>query len=175
MSDLGNAVNSIRGPTRGRAVSVGPQSAADAYETLAYRERRRRESLESEEGGLPNGRSGLGSNLGGPKENALKMGSPDRAVTSGMYSSRVQEKERLMGTGTAIVSPSPERELGDGEDEPVDILIGRTDELGEKEMFLALTKPRVRYDVEVVTKLVVYAGKLLLPMMYHCNPKESLG
>jgi len=25
-------------------------------------------------------------------------------------------------------------------------------------MFLALEKPRVRYDVEVVTKLVVYAG-----------------
>jgi hypothetical protein len=159
MSDLGNAVNSIRGPTRGRAVSVGPQSAADAYETLAYRERRRRESLDSEEGGL------LRNTLSGPSEHGLEVGSPDRAVTSGMYSSRLQEKERLMGTGTAIVSPSPERELGDGEDEPVDILIGRTDELGEKEMFLALTKPRVRYDVEVVTKLVVYAGKFLFLMV----------
>lgn len=167
MSDLGNAVNSIRGPTRGRAVSIGPQSAADAYETLAYRERRRRESLDSEEGGLPNGRPALGRTLGGTSEYALETGSPDRAVTSGMYSSRLQEKERLMGTGTAIVSPSPERELADGEDEPVDILIGRTDELGEKEMFLALTKPRVRYDVEVVTKLVVYAGKFLLLKVYH--------
>jgi hypothetical protein len=28
-------------------------------------------------------------------------------------------------------------------------------------MFLRLEKPRVRYDVEVVTKLVVYGGKCL--------------
>ncbi len=28
----------------------------------------------------------------------------------------------------------------------------------DQEMFSALKKPRVRYDVEVITKLVVYAG-----------------
>jgi hypothetical protein len=33
------------------------------------------------------------------------------------------------------------------------------DELGESEVFSKLVKPRVRYDVEVVTKLVVYTGK----------------
>ena len=39
------------------------------------------------------------------------------------------------------------------------------DELGEKEMFSQLVKPRVRYDVEVVTKLVVYTGAFFL-----CSP-----
>jgi hypothetical protein len=33
----------MRHPRR-RAISIGPQSEADAYETLAYREKRRRES-----------------------------------------------------------------------------------------------------------------------------------
>lgn len=45
VSDLPGLLTSIRHPGRGRAVSVGPQSAADAYETLAYREKRRRDSL----------------------------------------------------------------------------------------------------------------------------------
>ena len=40
--------------------------------------------------------------------------------------------------------------------------LGQRDELGEREIFSKLTRPRVRYDVEVVTKLVVYAGKLPL-------------
>ncbi|KAI9790885.1 MAG: hypothetical protein M1816_004646, partial [Peltula sp. TS41687] len=37
-----------------------------------------------------------------------------------------------------------------------------TDDLGEKDIFAKLIKTRVRYDVEVVTKLVVYAGIGLL-------------
>ena len=50
-SDLPRIVESIRNPTkRGRSVSIGPQSAADAYETLAYRERKRRESTSSNPG-----------------------------------------------------------------------------------------------------------------------------
>lgn len=42
-SDIPNIITSIRHPRR-RALSVGPQSEADAYETLAYREQRRRDS-----------------------------------------------------------------------------------------------------------------------------------
>jgi hypothetical protein len=48
------------------------------------------------------------------------------------------------------------------DDDDAEIFVGRSNELDEKEMFSRLEKPRVRYDVEVVTKLVVYAGKLLL-------------
>lgn len=35
----------------------------------------------------------------------------------------------------------------------------RQDEREEREMFSRLEKPRVRYDVEVVTKIIVYAGR----------------
>jgi hypothetical protein len=34
----------------------------------------------------------------------------------------------------------------------------REEEREEREIFLRLEKPRVRYDVEVVTKLIVYSG-----------------
>ena len=164
VADFGKVVSSIRGPTRGRAVSVGPQSAADAYETLAYRERRRRESVDSvEEGGLRPRRS-----LGGLREVVGGGGGEESrglATASGVHqqNSMLKEYESQMGTGVVVVSsPSPEREMGAGEEGEPEIYIGRQDELGAKEIFGRLVKPRVRYDVEVVTKLVVYAGMLLL-------------
>lgn len=40
----------------------------------------------------------------------------------------------------------------------------REDEREEREIFSRLEKPRVRYDVEVVTKIIVYAGKQLRNM-----------
>src|SRR2546421_9665813 len=46
VSEFPSIITSIRHP-RKRAVSIGPQSAADAWETLAYREKRRRESVSS--------------------------------------------------------------------------------------------------------------------------------
>ena len=41
----------------------------------------------------------------------------------------------------------------------------RQDEREEREMFSRLEKPRVRYDVEVVTKLIVYTGKFGIPLL----------
>lgn len=38
----------------------------------------------------------------------------------------------------------------------------RQDEREEREMFSKLEKPRVRYDVEVVTKLIVYTGMFFI-------------
>ncbi|TKA43951.1 hypothetical protein B0A55_13728 [Friedmanniomyces simplex] len=35
---------------------------------------------------------------------------------------------------------------------------GKEDEQKDRELFSAVEKPRIRYDVEVITKLVVYAG-----------------
>lgn len=174
VSDFGRAVNSIRGPTRGRAVSIGPQSAADAYETLAYRERRRRESVGSDDGAISNSGLAIKKTLSGLSENAVDDGSADRGVASGMqsHSLRVREAERQMGTGVAYISPSPERHPGEQLEPFPEIWVGQEDELGEKEMFSQLTKPRVRYDVEVVTKLVVYAGKLLL--LEGHTPRQSL-
>jgi len=52
----------------------------------------------------------------------------------------------LPDTGSPRRSPSEDRRLYEKE---------------EREMFSTLEKPRVRYDVEVVTKLIVYMGKSL--------------
>ncbi|OAX83761.1 hypothetical protein ACJ72_01876 [Emergomyces africanus] len=48
VSEIPSILTSIRHPRR-RAISIGPQSEADAYETLAYREKRRRESTSSDQ------------------------------------------------------------------------------------------------------------------------------
>ncbi|ELQ36495.1 long-chain base protein 3 [Pyricularia oryzae Y34] len=168
VSDLPEIVRNIRRVgTRGRSVSIGPQSAADAYETLAYRERRRRESMGSNASlgskpSLRNLREEV-SREGGASGDAFEDG--DGFAFSSSLSSAQQIRRRnqspgtladyesQMGRGTVVVGD----EGGKGEDD-VDIFIGQQDEFEEKEMFEKLIKPRVRYDVEVVTKLVVYAG-----------------
>ncbi|KAK4655825.1 Long-chain base-1-phosphate phosphatase [Podospora pseudocomata] len=147
VSDFPKVMRSIRGPGRGRSVSIGPQSAADAYETLAYRERRRRESLEGDNGGVKSKGS-----LASLRESAAKLSGVDVFEDGGKSSGvqqqngRVAEFEKMMGTGTVVVANEEE------------MVLGVEDELGEKEVFSRLVKPRVRYDVEVVTKLVVYTG-----------------
>ncbi|KAK4179471.1 PAP2 superfamily-domain-containing protein [Triangularia setosa] len=147
VSDLPKVMRSIRGPGRGRSVSIGPQSAADAYETLAYRERRRRESLEGENGGVKSKGSLMSLRESAAKQNGADV-FEDGGKSSGVQqqNGRVAEFEKMMGTGTVMIA---------NEDE---MILGAEDELGEKEVFSRLVKPRVRYDVEVVTKLVVYTG-----------------
>jgi hypothetical protein len=141
VSDLPGLITAVRHPRRGRSVSIGPQSAADAYETLAYRERRRKESNAS-----------LLSKVG-VQEMGNDQAGRSSAVNSGQ--GRPSDFEKQMGEGTVVVSPvGVQTENSDPE-----IYIGQQDELGEKEVFSKLVEPRVRYDVEVITKLVVYAGQ----------------
>ncbi|KAK6506377.1 hypothetical protein TWF506_011292 [Arthrobotrys conoides] len=115
---------------RGRSDSVGPQSAADAYETLAFRERKRRESL-GQEGMSPGSRSPVRSPLG--QEN----GSNNVNNSLGGYVQQ-QQQQKL----------KEEEEKASEE----------TYEKQERDMLSQIEKPRVRYDVEVVTKLLVYSG-----------------
>ncbi|KAL8365294.1 hypothetical protein RB595_004210 [Gaeumannomyces hyphopodioides] len=177
ISELPDIVRNIRrvGGRRGRSISIGPQSAADAYETLAYRERRRRESIGS------NASLGSKPSLRDLREEAAGDGDGDgdgddavAAYTSGRHQSPIPtspaaggaghghafrsggtlaEYESMMGQGTVVLSPTAD----DGDDEP-DMFVAHQDELGDMEMFERLVKPRVRYDVEVVTKLIVYCG-----------------
>ena len=76
---------------------------------------------------------------------------------------RVGTYEQMMGQGHVIYNPSTPGpgSIDSNEDDDAELLIGQENELGEKEMFSRLEKPRVRYDVEVVTKLVVYTGMRL--------------
>ncbi|KAI8944785.1 PAP2 superfamily-domain-containing protein, partial [Xylaria longipes] len=140
VSDLPSLITAVRHPKRGRSVSIGPQSAADAYETLAYRERKRKESNASLR----------------TKASVPELGK-DQTGRSSAVNSRQQKPsdfEKQMGEGTVVVSPVDSKKLnGDPE-----MYIGQQDELGEKEVFSKLVRPRVRYDVEVITKLIVYAG-----------------
>lgn len=130
----------MRHPRR-RAISVGPQSEADAYETLAYREKRRRESQS-----------------GGNRTSPVAEGENQPNGTSVLFrkNTTLDDYEGMMGRG----SPSPSA-LDVNSNEPTtpfpsfDFEAGKRD---EKEVFAQIKKPRVRYDVEVVTKLVVYAG-----------------
>jgi dihydrosphingosine 1-phosphate phosphatase len=144
VSDIPRVVESIRHPkTRGRSISIGPQSAADAYETLAYRERRRRESIGSN--------SSLKSKSSLFDLNETRDG-PDGTSSraSGAQQSTLAAYESMMGQGEVIIIPS-------SDDPDVDnSVVGREHE--ERQVFSKLAKSRVRYDVEVVTKLVVYTG-----------------
>lgn len=141
-SDFPRMVQGIRHPTtRGRSISIGPQSAADAYETLAYRERQRRESIGSN-ASLKSKSSNL--DLKGKDEDKSGKG----AQTSGAIV--FKENELFRGPNDGVVTP--------GENGNPDIYFTMENERDEKEVFSQLVKPRVRYDVEVVTKLVVYGG-----------------
>jgi dihydrosphingosine 1-phosphate phosphatase len=158
-----------RATTRGRSVSIGPQSAADAYETLAYRERRRRESISSQtsvksKGSLYDLREGAAAE-GAAKAPTANDVDGKVSVASGIQKSPLAHYEEMMGQGTVVESFPPAVDGRDGaEPSEPDLFVGRQDELGEKEMFEKIVKPRVRYDVEVVTKLIVYAGESGSPM-----------
>lgn len=152
VSDIPRVVESIRHPkNRGRSVSIGPQSAADAYETLAYRERRRRESAGSN-GGLKSKRSlpDIAQKGEGEGVEGASGGRPHAAPTN--RQTLLKQYESMMGEGEVVMRPV-------GEDGGVDVYVMQ-DQYGleEEDVFSKLPRPRVRYDVEVVTKLVVYAG-----------------
>lgn len=148
-SDFPRMVAGIRHPTtRGRSVSVGPQSAADAYETLAYRDRQRRESI-----GSNSSSKNKSSNMELSDIQEDRLGKSTHA--SGSQGLPLKEYEKMMGQGEIMIMRG-----GNGTGEP-EVCVALDAEL-EEEMFSRLVKPRVRYDVEVVTKLVVYTGKALI-------------
>ncbi|EEH41965.2 sphingosine-1-phosphate phosphohydrolase [Paracoccidioides lutzii Pb01] len=160
VSEIPSILTSIRHPRR-RAISIGPQSEADAYEALAYREKRRQESISSDKA-----RSVSGRRLSLFPTTVNRDGSPVRRSPR-----RLDEYEHMMGTGG---TPSPgyagveNRNLENANaNEPRDNAAEYQQRFGtgaeeededEEEMFSKITPPRVRYDVEVVTKLIVYSG-----------------
>lgn len=213
VSDIPIMVRNIRNARRGRSISIGPQSAADAYETLAYRERRRRESIGSQGSvrnknslndlrsesqadaaataaasssavSVGNGEptSGSGSGSGAVSSGFSVSNSANDRESKGRSASVVRKNslaqfEEMMGQGTVVEVPQQQQQQGttafprlNTEDDPSidepDLFVGRQDELGEREMFEKLVKPRVRYDVEVVTKLIVYTGKWITVTLF---------
>ena len=167
MSDFPSLLTQIRHPRRSRSVSVGPQSAADAYETLAFREKRRRESISSMadrnpvigERGRP---EDLESNLGFTTSNST----PQRYLASAVLPTPTLSDGDLSRNTTAELYPPnlPDSgSSGSGSATPRTLNRRLSDDRRQydredREMFSKLEKPRVRYDVEVITKLIVYTG-----------------
>jgi len=162
-SELPHMLKNLAHP-RKRSVSVGPQSAADAYETLAYRNRRRRESVNSLDGAVPEDSAWVPSPAVLDTPN-IEKGEPllGAGLLPTPMASRVHSYEQMMGTGDVqtreknIITP-PESDT-DVAGDVYKLTQSPTEEENEKrEIFMKLTTPRVRYDVEVVTKLIVYTG-----------------
>lgn len=153
-------LTSIRNPRR-RAISVGPQSEADAYETLAYREKRRRDSTSAD------GARHLHKPIFERSSNSDSAPAIPRLAKKTSRSpvrtpSKLNEYENMMGTGTPVSGGEPELSSKNTPKVVVEDVSNKLDNevkaQDEEDMFSKITRPRVRYDVEVVTKLIVYSG-----------------
>lgn len=131
-----------------RAVSVGPQSEADAYEALAYRKKRRRDSLKSLEV----------STAVGKEDKDYFEGESNTASQSRKRSLSLQEFRAQMGASSNLLSPNVIASTPHQPNGTTSLTHDAEEEKDKTELFAGLQKPRVRYDVEVVTKLIVYTG-----------------
>lgn len=174
-------LSAIRHPRRNRAVSIGPQSAADAYEILAFRQKRRRESMSSvvsssavnRKGKYERDSSDYFSVIKPPgKSNGLlaprSLPTPASSSTS-LYESMQDNTLRIRAPRTP-----------DSMNEQNDIVRSasqdrRENEKEDREIFSKLEKPRVRYDVEVITKLIVYTGKYYCSRSLHVYSHDYIG
>ena len=137
--------------TRRRAVSIGPQSEADAYETMAYRERRRRASMSQ---GISTNSPPISPKLKANNREVNGVRSNrERSTPLGPAQSNIEKFESMMGTGFENNGPKRTRTATSSGN------IISDDSRKDEEMFSRLLRPRVRYDVEVITKLIVYSGK----------------
>jgi len=157
-SDLPNIIDTIRHPGRRASISVGPQSEADAYEALAFRQRKRRESLSSvaetnigrdrraEQESKPQQETGFAQSTSTENGAVIPPGSVStNHSTTHRLGDNLQASSFAASTGGIVRTPSQNR---------------REDEKDKKEIFSKIEKPRVRYDVEVITKMIVYSGQL---------------
>jgi hypothetical protein len=136
--DVGMMLGNVR-RRRGRAISVGPQSAADAHELLAYRQEERRRERSSS------------ASSRREKDAIAGVENHEKAARE-----MVEDQKRQ--------DPDPNRLQEESDEEE--------DNKERAVMFSNLPRVRVRYDVEVVTKLIVYAGIAWLalegmPVFFH--------
>lgn len=166
VSEIPSLIRSLRHPRKNRSVSIGPQSEADAYEALAFRDRRRRESnsstsrlRQSSKYQDNNDKSedacfgdiASSNALSMPRKHGLPTPAPSQLdLHKELLSSDIAIDDALLTPGTLPSAVgTPIRRLSEDR---------REHEQDAKEIFSMLDKPRVRYDVEVITKLIVYTG-----------------
>lgn len=170
ISEIPSLITSLRHPRKNRSVSVGPQSEADAYEALAIQDRRRRESH---------------SSASRMRQTTRDQAKSDNAYFSKTFPSKMPQELQI----TALPTPAPSQvdlhkalalpdvfldepmtpsTLASTVDTPARRLSEdrRQYEKDEREIFSLVEKPRVRYDVEVITKLIVYTGTIFCYLKY---------
>ncbi|EPQ62938.1 Bgt-986 [Blumeria graminis f. sp. tritici] len=135
----------VRHPSRGRSVVIGPQSAADAYEALARLE------IYSQACNCHENCTKHQTHLSYSKTNSV----------SSSISPHGEGEDMMMRFSGAESSPKPPKYFWRSSPRPqegLEDLAGNQTGVGRQEIMESIPQPRVRYDVEVVTKLVVYAG-----------------
>ena len=138
--------------TRKRTISVGPQSEADVREYIANREQKRRESLSSAAATRrPDWKTANGHTSGAHPQTPFNESADGHLSPSSLQSSRQNPRDALAASLQANVDEKKGHTRSPSE-------TGREEEVQDRNMFSALEKPRIRYDVEVITKVVVYAG-----------------
>lgn len=157
VAEIPSFLTSIRHPRRSRSVSVGPQSEADAYETLAYREKRRRESKSEMTSFKIDEKTSSPSDYFGITTSSASNRYPSAAMLPTPASSNLDLHQSLTEAEAVLYTPLTP---GSSRTSRRPSAERRQDEKEEREMFSRLEKPRVRYDVEVITKLIVYSGTL---------------
>jgi hypothetical protein len=138
--------------TRKRTISVGPQSEADVREYIANREQKRRQSLSSTSTARrPHLKT---SNSSAPDAHQkVNTATPSHFnETADGHLSPAPPSTARTGASSQANLPSRSSSISSSNDS------GKEDEVKDRNMFSALEKPRIRYDVEVITKVVVYAG-----------------
>lgn len=151
-------IPSMLSNTRKRTISVGPQSEADVREFIANREQRRRNSRSETSPSrrptrkvLNSGTQMLSPAIGEVAVATPLAEEPDDYLNSQPAPVGNHKASLQVNLGnTSLLTPPLSRATSNDS--------GREDEQQDQRMFSALEKPRIRYDVEVITKLVVYAG-----------------
>jgi dihydrosphingosine 1-phosphate phosphatase len=175
-SEIPSLLTSLRHP-RKRTVSIGPQSAADVYESIAYNEKKRRESFSSGNGSHI--RQSSHSSTLDSKDDSSKMLLPSPQQT---FSSQIHMYEEMMGSTAENIETLRLRTHAEkGSESPLKVSNLEDPQTSNQVTFASIERPRVRYDVEVVTKLVVYTGQpfsfsILNELSLTCTDlQESLG
>ncbi|MCJ1288098.1 hypothetical protein MMC26_007453 [Xylographa opegraphella] len=166
VSEFPNIFSSIRHPRRSRSISIGPQSEADAYEALALRDRKRRESIS-----VIGGKS-ISWNSDVKEDESTKdyfkhtkASSQPTGKSTAIFSAQKTAIPDASGSQNwsdkSVFTPSApfDNTVTSNELARTISQLRRKDKREEKEIFSKLVKPRVRYDVEVITKMIVYSGQ----------------
>jgi hypothetical protein len=134
-SEMGRMLGDVR-KRRGRAISVGPQSVADAYEVIAYEEAKRQSR----------------SNSAARAEDWKRRG-PESPVREANTTAGAERDGEPLSRLNSAASARP------GNAQTEKSIAEETEREEERQaIFSSLPHGRVRYDVEVITKLIVYIG-----------------